>query len=164
MKIEVDEARPEDAAILRNLGELYAHDFSGITGAELDEHGRYDADFWEGCWGGGKTPYLLRVDGHLAGFAVVAQGSRLTDDPAVWDVAEFFVVRRWRRQGVGTETASVLFRRHPGTWEVRVREGNEAARGFWKAAIGRFTGERFEERRVDDVRWTGWVERFVSEA
>ncbi|HEX5401948.1 MAG TPA: hypothetical protein VFX16_06565 [Pseudonocardiaceae bacterium] len=46
-------------------------------------------------------PVLIRASGKIAGFAIVDQVSRLTGDRDATDMAEFFVVRRWRRHGVG---------------------------------------------------------------
>jgi predicted acetyltransferase len=162
MSLRVDEATIGEAATLRNLGELYVYDFSEITSTELNASGRFDHDFWHDCWTGDRTPYLFRVDDRLAGFAIVARGSRLADDPAVHDLAEFFVVRRYRRQGVGTGAAAALFERRRGRWEVRQRTGNAAARAFWHKAIGAYTNGRFDELVVADDRWHGWVQRFVS--
>ena len=76
MILRVDEATIDDASILHNLGELYVHDFSEITLTELNAAGRFDHDFWRECWSGERTPYLLRVDDRLAGFTIVARGSR----------------------------------------------------------------------------------------
>ena len=162
MALRVDEATIDEASILHNLGELYVHDFSEITLTELNDAGRFDHDFWRECWSGERTPYLLRVDDHLAGFAIVARGSRLADDPAVHDLAEFFVVRRYRRQGVGTRAAAAIFGLRRGRWEVRERTGNAAARAFWRKAIGAYTNGEFDEIVVADERWHGWVQRFVS--
>jgi GNAT superfamily N-acetyltransferase len=72
---------------------------------------------------------------------LVARGSRLRDAPEVWDVAEFFVLRRHRTRGVGRAAAEAVWRRFPGEWEVRVMEGNEPALAFWTATIAGFTGE-----------------------
>lgn len=158
----VDEASAGEAPILRNLAELYVHDLSEIVPLELNAQGRFDHDFWRGCWTVDRTPYLIRVDGHLAGFAIVARGSRLTDDPTVSDLAEFFVVRRHRRHGIGTRAAASLFDRRPGIWEVRQMAGHRAARTFWRTAIGAYTAGKFEEIVVNDSRWNGWVQRFTS--
>jgi predicted acetyltransferase len=162
MTLTVDEAGRDELHILRNLGELYTHDFSELTRNELNDAGRFDHDFWQDFLAGSETAYLFRVDGHLAGFALVARGSRLSDHPEVHDVAEFFVVRRYRRHGIGARAAAELFRRHHGAWEVRERDVNPAARAFWLKAIGAFTNGAFEEEVADDVRWRGWVQRFVS--
>jgi predicted acetyltransferase len=162
MDVQVTPATAADEPVLRNLGELYAYDFSAIVRAELGPEGRYEHDFFSACDGERRIAYLLRVDGALAGFAIVARGSRLREDAGVWDMAEFFVVRRWRRQGVGARAAASLFARHPGRWEVRERAGNEAAREFWRAAIGSCTGGRFAEEEIADDRWRGWVQRFEA--
>ena len=78
------------------------------------------------------------------------------------DLAEFFVVRRYRRQGVGTRAAAAIFGLRRGRWEVRERTGNAAARAFWRKAIGAYTNGEFDEIVVADERWQGWVQRFVS--
>jgi len=162
MNLRVDEAGPDEAPILRNLGELYVHDFSEFTLIELNVDGRFDRDLWHGCWAGDQTPYLFRVDGHLAGFAVVGTGSRISEDPSVHDMAQFFVVRRYRRHGIGTRAAADLFKLRPGTWEVREIAGNDAALRFWRNAIGAYTGNAFDEFIVDTERWRGCVQRFVA--
>lgn len=59
----------------------------------------------------GREACFVTVGGQLAGFTM----TRLLDDGAR-EVAEFFVVRRYRRQGVGREAARQMFRRHPGQW------------------------------------------------
>ena len=51
------------------------------------------------------------------------------------DMAEFFVMRKYRRSRVGTEAARILFRPFPGSWEVRQLEANVAGSAFWRSAI-----------------------------
>ena len=163
MEVCVVEASAEEAFIFNNLGELYAHDFSEIVLSELNAAGRFDHDFLRDCWGGGnQTPYLIRVADRLAGFAIVGRGSRLTGDPVVHDLSEFFIVRRYRRQGMGTLAAAALFGLRRGTWEVRELAGNAAAQAFWRSAIGVYTSGHFDELVVADERWHGCVQRFVS--
>jgi predicted acetyltransferase len=163
MSVSVVEASAEEAFILNNLGQLYVHDFSEIVPSELNEAGRFDHDFLRHCWGGGnQAPYLIRVADRLAGFAIVGRGSRLTGDPVVHDLSEFFIVRRYRRQGIGTRAAAELFGLRRGTWEVRERAGNVTAHAFWRGAIGAYSGGHFDELVVADERWHGWVQRFVS--
>jgi predicted acetyltransferase len=70
-------------------------------------------------------------------------------DKTVWDMAEFFVVRGYRRRGIGTQIAHEVWRRFPGIWEVRVMESNHSARLFWERAIQAFTGETPRSIRVE---------------
>ena len=106
--------------------------------------------------------FLIHVDGHIAGFALVDPKSRLTDSDEVHDVAEFFVLRKYRRKRIGEQAACILFATFPGPWEVRQRMENTAATAFWRAAIGRFTKGRFVELMWEDKRWRGPVQRFDS--
>lgn len=155
--IEVVPARREQEPILANLLELYAYDFSEFHDIELGADGRFGYSalplYWEET---GRHPFLVSVDGKLAGFILVKRGSDLTDNDAVWDVAEFFVLRAYRRQGIGTHIAREVWKKFPGQWEVRVMESNIAARDFWAHAISIHTGETPHATRVEkDGKW--WV-------
>jgi predicted acetyltransferase len=135
--IEVIPASVEQRPVLANLLELYAHDFSEFLDIQLGEDGRFGYPQLPLYWSeAGRHPFLIRVNGHLAGFVFVAPGLH-----SLWDMAEFFVVRTWRRYGVGTSVAHEVWRRFPGTWEVRVMEANISGQHFWEAAIAAFTGE-----------------------
>jgi predicted acetyltransferase len=50
-------------------------------------------------------------------------------------MAEFFVMRKYRRTGLGTEAARLVLGRFPGSWEVRQLEANVAGSNFWRSAI-----------------------------
>ena len=156
---------PPSRATLDNLMQLYVHDWSELLPLELDAQGRFaspplDAYFREPD----HHAFFIESQGNLAGFALVAARSRLTGAPDVRDVAEFFVARGHRRRGVGVAAAAALFARFEGAWEVRQRDENRAATAFWRRAIERFTGGRYEEIRWANERWTGIVHRFRSEA
>ncbi len=53
-------------------------------------------------------------------------------DPSeeLWWMDEFFVMRKYRRKGVGEIVAREVFDRLPGTWEVGQIAPNEVARKF----------------------------------
>lgn len=134
--------------------QLYAHDFSEFVPLPLTESGRFSVTVSEAWW---TQPdhhaYFVRVDDRLAGFALVRRGSRLREDREVMDVAEFFVVRGERRQGVGLRAARALLTRFPGRWEVRVREANLAALQFWSSALATVGPPALSSYVVDDVAW-----------
>ena len=65
-------------------------------------------------------------------------------------MAEFFVVRRYRRRGIGTFVAHQVWRQISGRWEVRVMETNQSAHLFWAHAISTFTGETIVSGRVEN--------------
>jgi predicted acetyltransferase len=142
VNLELIPATPEQEPILANLLELYVHDFSEILELDLGDDGRFGYRNLSAYWTKpDHHPFLVRMDGKLAGFVLVKRGSEITGNPAVWDVAEFFVVRRYRRHGVGIQVAHELWRKLPGPWEVRVMQANVSAYSFWVRAISKFTGE-----------------------
>lgn len=114
--------------------------------------------YWSDDW---RHPLLIQVDGALAGFALVAERSKLTGAPGVCDMAEFFVMRRYRRRGVGLTAAFATFDRFPGRWEVRERDENPVAIAFWRRAIAAYTDGRYTEARVD-AEWHGVLQAFAT--
>ncbi len=153
--IEIIPARQEQEPILANLLELYAYDFSEFHDLELGCNGRFGYGDLLLYWSEpGRHPFLVWVEGKLAGLVLVKRGSEVSGDESVWDVAEFFVLRRYRRRGIGTQVAHEVWRQFPGRWEVRVMESNTAARVFWAHAISMLTGEATQPVRVEkDGRW-----------
>ena len=127
--VEVIEAGIEDKPIVGQLLELYLHDFSVFTDADVDAGGRFGYDYLDAYWSEPeRVPFLLRVDGRWAGFALVRTG-------VPHDLAEFFVMRKYRRRGVGIAAARELFARLPGEWQVRQMRANVDASAFWRRAI-----------------------------
>ena len=143
-EVFLEPATSAHADLLANLLELYLHDLSAaFPDVELGTNGRYGYSKLALYWSEPERrfPFLIRCGTRVAGFALVTRGSPATDDPDVFDVAEFFVLRRYRRSGVGRRAAVLLWNRLPGTWIVRVFEGNPGAVPFWSRIIEDFTGK-----------------------
>lgn len=162
MNVDLVPATRDDEPRLARLMQLYAHDFSEFTGMDVGEDGLFDVGsmltraFTEAS----RRAYLVRLEGALAGFVILDAKSRLTGDPEVMDVAEFFVMRKFRRLGVGRACARRAFDRFPRCWEVREQRSNTPAIAFWRATISDYTSGRFHEEFVDDERWRGPVQSF----
>jgi predicted acetyltransferase len=154
-------AQSSDAPLLENLLQFYYYDFCELLGGHVGMDGKFappplDA-YWRDAW---RYPRLIRVDEHPAGFALVQRGSRLNEAPDTWDVCEFFVMRQYRRQGVGALAALGVFEEFRGRWEVRQMLKNSGATQFWRAVIARHTGGEYNETVHDDERWRGPVQTF----
>jgi predicted acetyltransferase len=134
-------ARPDERALIEGLFQFYIHDFSelypGVTsGWDLDANGRfgpyeYMDDYWRDA---DRRPFLIESDGRTAGFALVNALSH-RGAPIDHAMAEFFVLRQFRRSGVGQEAARTIFTANPGRWELAIAAPNAAARAFWPRAI-----------------------------
>jgi predicted acetyltransferase len=141
-EVILEVATSRDAALLSNLLELYLHDLSeAFPGLELGADGRFGYEQLPLYWSEPERrfPFLIRHGARVVGFVLAARGSPATDDPAVFDIAEFFVLRRHRRSGVGRRAAFLLWDRLPGRWIVRVSEGNRGALRFWAGVIAEYT-------------------------
>ncbi|MES2307019.1 MAG: GNAT family N-acetyltransferase [Gemmatimonadota bacterium] len=141
--VTLDVATPSDQLLLANLLELYIHDLSAaFPDVVQGPDGRFGYKWLPLYWSepDRRMPFIIRHRGTVAGFVLATRGSPSFDDAAVLDVAEFFVLRRFRRAGVGRAAARLLWQRMPGHWVVRVSEGSPGALPFWREVIGEFSG------------------------
>jgi predicted acetyltransferase len=159
------EALPAQAQIIQNLMQLYTHDFSefwaGTTRGDLSPDGRFEAYPLDEYWSRPKWSALLiwRND-ILAGFSLVNDQTH-SGEAVNRNVAEFFILRKHRCQGVGQFAAQSVFSLHPGTWEAAVARKNVRAREFWRKAIQE-GGKASDIRELDlrSERWNGPIFRF----
>jgi predicted acetyltransferase len=148
MKVEILPAQVEDKPVLRHLLQLCLHDYSEFNGKEVSDHGLFDYPYLDYYWTElGRYPFLVRVEGKLAGFVLVRRLEVEGYEP-LWQMAEFFILRKYRRQGIGRSVAHRIFDRFEGRWEVTQEEGNLSAQAFWQQIAAEYNqdkGRCFEE-------------------
>ncbi len=116
---------------------------------------------WEKYWSeDDRWAFLVRVDGELAGFVLV--GPDGTQRDTQYDIGEFFILRKFRGQGVGQRVAFDIFDRFRGRWEVRQVVQNKPATAFWRKVVDRYTGGNYHElpEPVQNAEWTNVVQTF----
>jgi predicted acetyltransferase len=118
MHVEVITASSADKSIVERLLQLYEHDNSEFFGADVDPDGIYRVMDADTLWQPDRNIFLVKVDGHLAGFAFVSRHPSYLGDGETYLMDEFFIMRKYRRRGVGEHVARTLFDRYPGRWEV----------------------------------------------
>jgi hypothetical protein len=75
MDVEVAEALDDDRTVIRRLLQLYHYDFSEFDGSDLNLHGEYLHRYFDEYWTDpDRRAFLFRVEGALAGFALVFTG------------------------------------------------------------------------------------------
>jgi predicted acetyltransferase len=163
--VDVSRAAIAERFALENMFQLYTHDFSeqwwDRPYGELEDNGRfgdYPLDpYWEDEW---HVPLLLRLRTKLVGFALLDNHSH-SGGALDRNMAEFFVVRKHRRGGVGTAAAHAIFSAYPGRWEAAVARRNTGALPFWRNAVATHpTVSAIEEIDVATASWDGPVLRF----
>src|SRR4051794_6258763 len=140
-KIKIIPASLDQKPVLANLLELYSHDFCDYVYLEIGPDGRYGYKDLDTYWTEPhRHPLLIYVEGGLAGLVLIDGLQQGSSRVMVWDVAEFFVLRGYRRKSIGTEVAHQLWKGFAGRWQVRVIITNEPAYCFWRRAIESFVG------------------------
>jgi predicted acetyltransferase len=155
--VSLERVLAPQSALLANLLELYIHDMSpAFPQIKLGPDGRFGYPRLPLYWSEPERrfAYFIRRDGRISGFALASRGSPVVDDPEVFDVQEFFVLRSERRFGVGREAAFQLFRALPGHWIVRVSEGLPDSVKFWRVVTGEFSNGAVKEWQPDR-EWRG---------
>jgi predicted acetyltransferase len=138
--IQIIQARSDQQTTLAQLLEFYTYDLSGIFNLDLNDNGHFTYESLPLYWTDpNRIPFLIWVDQKLAGFALIQKGSPTDSAPDIWDVAEFFVLRKFRRAGAGQTAANWIWSNYPGSWQVRVLATNQNAIDFWQSAVTHFT-------------------------
>lgn len=144
-EVTLEAATSACAPVLGNLLEFYLHDMSDIFPIEVGPDGRFGYPRLPLYWSepDRRFAFLIHAGDKLAGFAFVTRGSPATSDPDDLDLAEFFVLRGYRRSGVGRQAAFLLWDRLPGSWVVRVADHNRVALPFWEDVVNAYTKGSF---------------------
>lgn len=143
-KIQLIPATLNDYPIIQNLARFYAYDMSeywrGGPGWEVPENGLYECIDFRKYWDDPSAfPFLIRYDGELAGFAIISKSG---SEPSIdFIMAQFFIMRKFKRQGIGRQVAYKCFDRFPGVWEVMVFPGNEGSYRFWRTIIKHYSSQ-----------------------
>lgn len=163
--VEVTPSHANERQVLANLIQLYVHGFSeyksGTPRGELQDDGRFPDYPLDAYWRkDNQYPLLFRLNGRLVGFALVNADAH-GDAPVERNMAEFFVVRKHRRSGVGAVAARHVFSLYPGLWEAAVARRNTGAVAFWRIAInGHPQVCDLKEADFAGEKWEGPVFRF----
>jgi predicted acetyltransferase len=159
--LSISKVGPEAEFVLRNLFEHYLHDMSEWFEIDTKADGSYSYDT-SSIWRDGYEAYLANVGDSITGFALVGSAAEWLGDIGACDVHEFFVLRRFRRSGIGQRMATLLWNERPGEWLVRVLEANVPALPFWRSTISIYSGGGYkeEERVINGRAWRFF--RFVS--
>ncbi len=148
MSIEVKPALITDKSIIHRMIELFRHDLSEFEDLDLDEHGYFGYPYLDYYWiESDRYPFIVRFDGKLAGFALVNRHTYLPDSQ--YSVAEFFILRKYRRHGIGRQVAFDVFDRFRGRWEISKLPTNDIALQFWSNVIKSYLPEQYIDTEIE---------------
>lgn len=140
MQIELRQVLKEEREILKNLLEKYDYEFSQWDGRELNQLGLYGYDYLDYYWTEpNRWAYFILVDQKLAGFVMVNEHSEVASEKTDYVIAEFFVMYKYRRSGVGRVVATQIFEKFKGKWQLKRHPHNISSVAFWNRVIADYT-------------------------
>lgn len=152
MKVEIIRVKEEERLILSHLIELYEYDFSDFEGTDVNSLGLYGYTYLDYYWTEPRRfPYFIKVNGKLAGFAMVCDHCYVSQDKSTLFMSEFFVMKKYRGQGVGKQAAINVLKQHPGKWELTVHPSNSISHQFWNRVIKEVSSKYEIIQDVQDV-------------
>ncbi len=145
MNIALAPVNLEEREILANLLEKYNYEFSQCTQVDVNPLGLYGYRYLDYYWTEkNRWAYFITVDSKLAGFALVNDLSEVKDRETDFQMAEFFVMHKYRRRGVGREAFLQIMMLHKGRWQMMRHPKNIASVQFWNKVIDEYTGSEYE--------------------
>jgi len=159
LEISFRVAEWQDKPVLRQMLELYQYDMTEFWPQDLNDHGEYG---FVGVERYLRNPrlraYFFLVDGKYSGFGLVDPDVSLKEND-FW-MGQFFVMKKYRRLGVGRKAAHFIFDQFRGKWEIWQMPLNEPARKFRLRTIAEYTNGNFVEHELHDERWDGYLQCF----
>lgn len=152
MKVNIKLVKIEQKEILKKMLDVYKRE---LAGSDSPVEYKYLDLYWERE---SRKPFFIIVDGHISGFILINKHTLLQKEG--YNVAEFYVEKKLRDNGVGKNAAYKLFSLIPGKWEVRQLDNNKGARLFWNKIIKDYTNNNYQEIWLDNSDWHGSVQTF----
>lgn len=133
----------DEKEILRNLLEKYDYEFSQWDNRDVNKLGLYGYDYLDNYWTEkNRFAYFIMVDEKLAGFAMVNDYPEV-DEPTDYTLAEFFVMFKYRRQGIGKIAAGKVFDLFHGKWQLKRHPHNIPSVHFWNHVVSEYTNGKY---------------------
>lgn len=138
--------------------ELYNYDFSEFSDDDINEYGYFGYEHIDDYWNeAGRYPFFIRVDGKLAGLVLVRSCSEYSSLSDAHNIAEFFVMKKYRHNGVGKVAAMKIFDMFRGGWEISQWANNLPAQNFWKKIINEYSNGKYETFSIEEEDVVGFT-------
>jgi len=145
MDVTLKRVAVNEKEILRNLLEKYNYEFSQYDLRDVNALGLYGYDYLDCYWTeDNRWAYFIYAGDKLAGFAMVNDYQEADDREMDFSMAEFFVLYKYRRMGIGQKAVFKVFDRHKGRWQLRRHPQNVPSVHFWNKVIDVYTNGQYE--------------------
>jgi len=152
MSVELVLVKKKEKEVLKKLIEEYERE---LLKTEDPEEYKYLDSYWEKE---NRFPYFIKVDEKIAGFVLINDYNLINKNGK--NIAEFYVKKEFRKNGIGKTAAIKVFDLFKGNWEIRELKENIDGQKFWRKVINDYTNGNFKEVFLDNENWKGPVQLF----
>jgi predicted acetyltransferase len=144
MNIKIAKIKISQKEIVRNLLEKYLYEFSQYRESDTNELGLYGFPYLDNYWTeNNRWPYFIKFNNKIIGFVFI------NDYPEVnletdYTMSEFFIIYKYRKQGIGKYCVNYLFKKHKGKWQVTFHPKNKISKSFWINVIKEYTKGKYK--------------------
>ncbi len=144
-KLKLIPASIDDYPVMQNLASYYAYDMSEYMGWAQEKDGTHSVgmDYIKYFNDENIFPFIIKYQDELAGFVIIDKN--VSDPSNDFNIAQFFILRKFKGKGLGRSVAGQCFDKFRGKWEVFVMPKNDGAYQFWRKAIKSYTHGKFKE-------------------
>jgi predicted acetyltransferase len=157
---EIRSALADEQLPIYRMLELYQHDLSDVWDQDLNTHGEYGYALDEYWLTRDCNAFVVLVESRYAGVALVNRRPKMPGADH-W-LEQFFIIKKYRRRGIGAAAAGALFDSMPGVWQVGQMPLNKPAQAFWRRVVAQYTGGSYQEQRLESGPWQGLLQQFKS--
>jgi predicted acetyltransferase len=131
-EIKLEQATLEAKTRLENLMSLYLHDLSEFTeDLKVSEDGKFHYEGFELYFTSEDLkPFFITYKGEVAGFILLNSGRYVPAD-IDYIIHEFFLLKGYRRKGIGTAAIRNLMGLYKGKYRLLEIVSNRKAVAFW---------------------------------
>lgn len=145
MNLIVEKIKEDEKLILAHLLELYEYDFSEYNHNDVSQLGLYGYSYLDYYWTeDNRFAYFIKIDGKYAGFVMICDYCYVSKNDDRFFMSEFFVMKKYRKQGIGMTVLKKIFDLHKGKWELSVYPKNKPSVNFWKKAIHEYAKNLYQ--------------------
>jgi predicted acetyltransferase len=139
MKVKLVRIKITEKEILKNLLEKYNYEFSQYDKTDVNKLGLYGYDWLDYYWTTeNRFPYFITADNVLAGFVLISNNPEIAMETD-YTIAEYFVMYKYRRSGIGKYILYQILNKYKGTWQIKYHPKNTVSEKFWNNVIHEYT-------------------------
>ena len=147
LDISVEIVTLDKIEVLVNLLEKYDYEFSQYEYRDVDDNGLYKSmDLKHYLIKENGIGYFIKVDSRLAGFVLISNHDE-NEKNIKYSIEEFFIMYKYKRQGVGTYVINYVFNEYKGKWQLTYAQKNKPANEFWNKVVKNYTNDIYEKNK-----------------